>query len=250
MVCVKCGTENPDGAKYCSNCNAVLFQAAPTGLPNASTLDLEEMVDYPVPETHYQSPILQHLAWSIHEFIEEEGELEPILEAYEGFREIFEGFRSEIPSLKDYQYQEQGKWDDDPIPTQIKYLVSKAEELYEQGEKEFEAYFEQIEKYEEEIERLEESDDDSVEEPDFPDPGAMVTATKRWLNCNDNICLVFEFLVGRSRAFNEMADELEADLAALDAMPDDEPEEGEGEAQAPAEPAPQPTGPTDSSDLG
>lgn len=276
MVCVKCGSENPAGAKYCGSCNAMLFQAAPTGLPNASTLDLEEMVDYPVPETHYQSPILQHLAWSVHEFIEEEGDLEPVLEAYEAFREVFEGFRSEIPGLKDYQYREQGKWEDDPIPSQIKYLISKAEEFYAEGEAGFEKYFEQLDAFdeaqaaldeeefddedvgEEEGEEIEEGeapedseDEGALEEAEFPDPEPIIEATKKWLYCNDNICLVFEFLVGRARAFNEMADELAAELENVEVVSEEEfHAEEAGETPAPEpEPEVEHVAPADSSDL-
>ena len=89
MLCVQCGTDNPDGTKFCVSCNAVLPMQP---LASSSSMDIAENVEYLVPEAHYQSPVLQQLAWTVHDFIEEEAELEPVIEAYEAFREIFEGF--------------------------------------------------------------------------------------------------------------------------------------------------------------
>lgn len=191
MLCVQCGTDNPEGGKYCISCSALLLHAAPTGDPSASSLDIEEDVEYPVPEAHYQSPVLQHLAWCVHEFIEEEGEFEPILEAYEAFREIFEGFKSEIPKIHDLCYSQQGMLEGDVMPSQIKYTVSKAETLYSEGETIFEDYFDTVE-------ALHEDDD-------FPDPQPLIEATRKWLGCNDSVCITYDFLVGRHKALDELS---------------------------------------------
>ena len=80
MLCVQCGTDNPDGTKFCVSCNAVLPMQP---LASSSSMDIAENVEYLVPEAHYQSPVLQQLAWTVHDFIEEEAELEPVIEAYE-----------------------------------------------------------------------------------------------------------------------------------------------------------------------
>ncbi len=203
MFCIQCGTVNDDRSKYCLSCNAILIQPAPEGLPESSTLNLQEEVEYPVPETHYQAPILQQLAWSIHDFLEEDGDLELIVEAYEAYREIFEGFRVELPGLKEYSYSQEGKLEDDPVPSQIRYLVTKAEELYAEGESLFEGYFDLVESL--------------GEDEDFPDPEPLMKATKCWLSCNDNICISFDFLVGRTEAFREMLQEIEETLAVAPA---------------------------------
>lgn len=198
MLCIQCGTDNVEGAKYCISCNAVLLTVAPTGNPGQSQFDLDEMVSYPVPETHYQSPILQQLAWSVHEFIEEEAELEPVIEAYEAFREIFDGFKLEIPKLEEICYSQQGVLEDDPMPNQIKYMVAQAETLFHEGEALFEGFLDKLE--------------DLEEEDPFPDPQPLVEGTKKWLACNDSVCIAFDFLVGRSQAFSEMMTEIHEEL--------------------------------------
>jgi len=234
MFCIQCGTENPEGSKYCVSCSAVMPLAAPTGNPAASNLDIEEMVEYPIPETHYQSPVLQQLAWTVHEFMEEEGELEPVVEAYEAFREIFDGFKQEIPKLKELCYNQQGVLDDDVMPSQIKYMVTQAETLFQEGEALFEKYLDSLEEL--------------GEEDDFPDPQPLVEGTKKWLACNDSVCITFDFLVGRQRAF----DELIVDLDEIQKEQEYEAKHGKKESPEPAaeeEPAAPPLVPSDSTDL-
>lgn len=212
MLCIQCGTDNPDGSRYCVSCNALLLQVAPTGDPAASNLDIEEEVDYPVPEAHYQSPILQHLAWCVHDFVEEEGEFEPIIEAYEAFREIFDGFKLELPKIKELCYSQQGMLEGDVMPSQIKYTVAKAETLYSEGEALFEKYFDAVDAL----------DDDD----DFPDPEPLIEATRKWLGCNDSVCITYDFLVGRHKALDEMAveyDEIRKEKEAQEAADGSEP---------------------------
>lgn len=211
MVCVQCGTENPEGAKYCSKCSAMLFQAAPTGLPSSSSMDLDENLNYPVAHTHYQSPILEQLAWAVHEFAEEEGELEPIIETYEAFREIYEGFRREIPGLEDLYYSSTGLIEGDPTPKYIKYLLHRSIEAYGAGEAHFEAYLEALERI--------------GEDEEFPDPEPLKEGTRAWLNCNDNICMTFELLTGQVQALTEILDDYDAWVA--DGGEDDDGDAGE-----------------------
>ena len=199
MVCVQCGTENAEHAKYCSKCNALLFQVAPEGLPVSSSIDLDEEIEYPVAAAHYQSPILENLAWAVHEFVEEEGDLEPVIEAYEAFREIYEGFRKEIPVLQELHYSSEGFIEGDPTPKYIKYLLTRSVEAYAEGEAYFEGYLESLEAL--------------GEEEDFPDPKPLMEGTKSWLNCNDNICMTFELLTGQMHALTMLLDEYEEVLA-------------------------------------
>ena len=202
MLCIQCGTDNGEGAKYCVSCNALMPVAAPVGNPGQSELDIEEMVDYPIPETHYQSPVLQQLAWTVHEFIEEEAELEPVIEAYEAFREIFDGFKLEIPRLKEICYSQQGVLEDDPMPSQIKYMVTQAETLFTEGEDLFEGYLDALEAL--------------AEDDPFPDPQPLIDGTKKWLQCNDSVCIAFDFLVGRTKALTEMIEEIDDELKDVD----------------------------------
>jgi hypothetical protein len=200
MVCVQCGAENAEHAKYCSKCSALLFQAAPQGLPPTSSLDLDEEIEYPVATAHYQSPILENLAWAVHEFAEEEGELEPVVEAYEAFREIYEGFRKEIPVLQELHYSSEGFIEGDPTPKYVKYLLNRSIEHYTQGEAYFESYLESLESL--------------AEDEDFPAPKPLMDGTKSWLHCNDSICMTFELLTGQMQALTMLLDDYEQRVAA------------------------------------
>lgn len=200
MHCIQCGTDNAEGVKYCISCNAMMPVAAPVGNPEQSNINIDETVNYLVPETNYQSPILQHLAWSVHEFIEEEAEFEPVVEAYEAFREIFEGFKEEIPKLEDLCYSQQGALPDDPVPSQMRYLMNNAESLFTDGETLFETY----------LESLEELDD---EEP-FPEPEPLIEGTKKWIACNNNVCMVFDLLVERTQLLDELIEEFQEEMEA------------------------------------
>lgn len=216
MVCIQCGTENSEHAKYCSKCSAILFQVAPEGLPPSSSIDLDEDIEYPVAQAHYQSPILEQLAWAVHEFAEEEGELEPVIEAYEAFREIYEGFRTEIPVLQDLHYSSQGFIEGDPTPKYLKYLLGRSIEYYAEGETHFEGY----------LERLEEL----AEDEDFPDPKPLMDGTKSWLNCNDNICMTFELLTGQMQALTMLLDDYDERVARGEDVSGDDDASDEGEA--------------------
>ena len=272
MLCIQCGTDNPEGAKYCLSCNAMILQAAPTGNPSSSTLDINEDFVNPVPDTHYQSPVLQHLAWTIHEFMEEGGELEHVIEAYEAFREIFEGFKSEIPKIEDLCYSQQGVIIDDEIPDQIKYMITQAQTLYTEGEALFEAYFDSIEEMEvadeklgtdvdEELEAPEVSDDapeedveaqdddleegehdfDEPEHIEYPDPQPLVQGIQKWLDCNDRVCVTYEFLVARQEELEQLVEDYQFIMDEQDAgrnpVPEDE-EEGAGPGAVASPPPP------------
>ncbi len=199
MICVRCGTDNPDHAKYCTKCSAMLLQAAPEGLPQTSSIDLDEEIEYPVAQYHYQSPILEQLAWAVHEFVEEEGELEPVVEAYEAFREIYEGFRKEIPVLQELHYSSDGFIEGDPTPKFVKYLLNRSIEAYSEGEALFEGYLEALERL--------------GEDEDFPDPQPLMDGTKSWLSCNDNICMTFELLTGQNQALTMLLDDYDERVA-------------------------------------
>lgn len=195
----------------------MLLQAAPEGLPPTSTIDLDEEIEYPVAQYHYQSPILEQLAWAVHEFAEEEGELEPVVEAYEAFREIYEGFRKEIPVLQELHYSSEGFIEGDPTPKFVKYLLNRSIEYYGEGETHFEGYLEALERL---------GDDD-----DFPDPQPLMEGTKSWLNCNDNICMTFELLTGQNQALTMLLDDYDERVArGEDVTGSDSGEEADEEA--------------------
>jgi hypothetical protein len=199
MVCVQCGTENSEHSKYCSKCSALLFQVAPEGLPVSSSIDLDEEIEYPVAQYHYQSPVLESLAWAVHEFAEEDGELEPVIEAYEAFREIYEGFRKEIPVLEELHYSSDGMIEGDPTPKYVKYLLGRSIEYYAEGEAYFESYLNGLE--------------DLAEDAEFPDPKPLMDGTKSWLSCNDNICMTFELLTGQMQALTTLLDDYDGRVA-------------------------------------
>lgn len=213
MVCVQCGTENSEGAKYCSSCSALLFQAAPDGLPTSSALDIGESLPMPAVTTHYQSPLLESLAWAVHEFAEEEGDLEPVVETYEAYREVYEAFSQEIPALQELRYCCETFFDDDPESKYIKFLLDRAIEFYKKGESLFEGY----------LESLESLGDDEA----FPDAEPLKEGTRAWLDCNDNICMTFELLTAQKKACDDIVEDYQERLAAGLIKPDgDAVEEG------------------------
>lgn len=191
MLCIKCGHDSPEGSKYCEKCNALLPQQAPTGIPGAeSSLDLSELVDYPVPETHYRSPVLEALAWAVQAVIDGEGDLDPVIENYEAFVEVFDHTREELPMAKEVFYSQRGVIEGDPFPTQLNYLITKAEEFFDAGQAKMETFFNNFEKDEAEAEEL-------------------ISAVASLLQCNDQMCMAIEILSGRVDAFNETIKEFQ-----------------------------------------
>ena len=235
MLCVQCGTDNPDGTKFCVSCNAVLPMQP---MASSSSMDIAENVEYLVPEAHNQSPVLQQLAWTVHDFIEEEAELEPVIEAYEAFREIFEGFKEEIPKIRDICLSQQGVLDEDMVPAQLKFLIDRAEELYAEGEQQFEGWLDKLE--------------DLEEDEDFPDPQALIEGTKKWLSCNDMICMTFDILMGREKDLKELAEDIET-LIKIKTKEEADAARAEKAGETPsvqsAEAAAPPLIPSDSTDL-
>lgn len=218
MICVQCGTENVEQAKYCSKCSALLFQVAPEGVPTSS-LDLGESIALPQLESHYQSPLLESLAWAVHEFIEEEGEFEPIVEAYEAYREVYDKFEKELPQLQELRYATEVALEGDPGPKYMKFLLDRAVEYYHKGESLFESYLELLEGLE---------DDEG-----FPDPEPLKDGTRAWVDCNDNICMAYELLEGQMKEVDFLAAELEQILqeeASDDDSEDDAEDEPDGDS--------------------
>lgn len=234
MLCVQCGTDNPGGTKFCVSCNAVMPMQAPT---SSASMDIAENVKYLVPDSHYQSPVLQTLAWAVHDFIEG-AELEPVLEAYEAFREIFDGFKDEIPKIRDICLSQQGVLEGDMVPAQLKFLIDRAEELYAEGERLFEGWLDSLEdlegdeqddeqseqgqEFEEELpdedefDDEEEFDEEHLDGQEFPDPQPLIDGTKKWLDCNDMICMTFDILVGREQDLKELSEDIETMIKIKD----------------------------------
>lgn len=226
-TCFKCGTENNAGAKYCGSCNALLPKQAPTGIPNKSVMDINEQVEYPRPEAHYKSPFLEHLAWAVHDFLEEGAEIEPVVEGYEAYKELFEQFQEQYPSLRERSYEHKQLIPGDPFPSQFNYYLVQTETHYAAGKESFEKYFdefeafldtqeeldaqlpaedadpEEIELSPEEIEKLHQQ----LEELEPPSPEVLIRGVKSWLECNDHVCMALEALAGWVDGFKPIAEE-------------------------------------------
>ena len=234
ITCFKCGHENDPSLKYCEKCNALLPKQAPTGIPSTSTMDLAEEIDYPRPEGHYQSPFLEHLAWAVHDFLEENGEIEPVFEGYEAYQELFENFRAAYPQYRETTYGHKSLLPDDPFPSKFNYLLATAENFYEAGKTKFEGYFEQLEAFLDKQEDLEKqlaeeeealADDEldgeaepsptqiALEELEPPESEPLVGGVRDWLECNDHVCMALEALTGWLDGFQPMADQFEQELA-------------------------------------
>src|SRR5664279_2416157 len=100
-ACFRCNTENPGSTRFCKSCGAVMPQMAPTGLPDQSSLDVDENTQYLSPTEHYAADELLNLAWAANDFLEEGDDLEPFLEAYELVKNKFVSYiQDNMPQMQ------------------------------------------------------------------------------------------------------------------------------------------------------
>lgn len=220
-TCFKCGTDNEAGLKYCGNCNALLPKQAPTGIPNKSTMDLNESIEYPRPDSHYKSPYLEQLAWAVHDFLEEGAEIEAVVEGFEAYKELFENFQKNYPELRERSYENRSLMPKDPFPSQFNYYLLQTETFYGRGKENFESYFDQFEEFldkQEELEALlpQEGEEETaegaaiqkrMEELQPPPPELLIVGVRAWLECNDNVCMALEALAGWLDALQPLYEE-------------------------------------------
>lgn len=133
--CVKCGTDNTAGQKYCSQCGAVIPQMAPTGDPTVrSGLDLDENTEYLTPTSRYSNEELSNMAWAAHDWLVEGAELEPFIESYQVVKQNFLNFQgNELHTMEELLSNERQVYPDDPYPKQMTYLLRKGVQHYEEG---------------------------------------------------------------------------------------------------------------------
>ncbi len=210
-TCVMCGHDNPEGAKYCSNCSAVLPKAAPTGQPK-SRLNVGELLDVPKLETHFYSPSLVAMAWSVEALLEGEGTIDEVLEAYEFFVETFENTQAEFPQVREIFYQERAAFPDDPFPDQLNYLITKSEECFNKGREAMENFMLAFEEEE-------------------GDPEQLCQAVQLLLHANDNLFSCLHILHGRIEGFKPVLEEMQAELERKGLLKDGKPVLPESEAQ-------------------
>ncbi len=132
IACFKCGHENPDGQKFCT-CGALLPQMAPSG-SGGSSLDLDEDTDYIKPTEHFPSAEMLAMAWALHDFLEEEGELEPFLEVYDGVKARLENYNKNLHQESlEFITNDRNIDPEDTYPKQIQYLIVRGSQLSEEG---------------------------------------------------------------------------------------------------------------------
>ncbi|MDQ7823591.1 MAG: zinc ribbon domain-containing protein [Candidatus Eremiobacteraeota bacterium] len=140
MLCVKCGTINPPGTKYCESCNAVIIAGA-SGEAPAAVVDVEEGQAYLSPEKNYDCPWFAELVFIIHLYLKDEADIEEVLDVYESILKYYEGFNSaEIPGFMG----ELDKWRHDELgreySRQMTYLITKGFQLIGEGLQEMKAF--------------------------------------------------------------------------------------------------------------
>lgn len=133
IACIKCGQDNDDGVKFCSKCGAMLPQMAPSGQAGG-TLDFDEDTEYIKPTEHFPSTEMLNLAWSLHDFLEEGGELEPFLEQYEVIKGRLESYNNNLhQETLEHINNDRNSDPDDPYPKQVQYLVVRGSSLASEG---------------------------------------------------------------------------------------------------------------------
>jgi hypothetical protein len=106
---------------------------APTGSAGSS-LDLDEDTDYIKPTEHFPSAEMLAMAWALHDFLEEEGELEPFLEVYDGVKARLENYNKNLHQESlEFITNDRNIDPDDTYPKQIQYLIVRGSQLSEEG---------------------------------------------------------------------------------------------------------------------
>lgn len=189
--CFKCSADNVSGSKYCVACGALLPQMAPTGAPNASSMDLDEKTQYLTPQHHYPSEELLNLAWTANDFIEGEApDLDNFLDAYESVKHRFETYRANaMDGFLDSIADDRAREPEDPYPKQLGYLHTKAVSLYEEGIAIIEAFL------------------DAFENDDF-DTEQLKNGVVKMVMANDHFCLAFELVQARITVIQNNLNEL------------------------------------------
>ncbi|MBI3927310.1 MAG: zinc ribbon domain-containing protein [Armatimonadetes bacterium] len=227
MLCVACGQDNPDGSKYCAKCNALLPQMAPTGPPGGeSLLELDENTEYPRPVGRYVSEVMHALTWAAHEFLEEDGELEPLLDSVDEVRQRFTEFKESIPTILENLADQQANLPEDPYPKQMRYLNTRGVQLYEEGLTLVDRFLTDL-------------------EGDSAEAETLVDGINKILDGNDHLCLCIELTAIRVHVIQRELEKIEVE--------ENKAELAEAMAATGGEGAPQdePTAvPVDSTDVG
>lgn len=197
IACFKCGQENDDGAKYCK-CGVLLPQMAPTSHQSGS-LDVDEDTEYVKPTEHFPSAEMLNLAWSLHDFLEEGGELDPFLEVYEIIKARFENYNQNLHK-ESLEFIENDRNIDpsDDYPKQIQYLIVRASALAEEGIAAVERFLDGL-------------DQDKIE------ADAGKEGVTKLVQANDHFLLALHMSLVRSEAIAEAAKLRGLDLTNPDA---------------------------------
>lgn len=133
MLCVKCGHDNPSGAKYCGKCNAMMIQTAPEST-TSSIIDVEEGMDYLSPQKNYDCQWLSDFAEVVNKYLNQEVEHSEVKRVYGNVKRIYESFdNQELPDflneLDGWRNTELGK----EYSRQMTYLLTKGFQLMGEG---------------------------------------------------------------------------------------------------------------------
>lgn len=133
MMCVKCGTTNPPGTKYCEKCNAMIFSTASESSAS-SVVDVEEGQEYLTPEKDYECNWLAELMYITKVYLEGEADMEEVIDVYESLLELHAHY--EDKELPDF-LNELDSWRHDPLgkeySRQMTYLLTKGFQLMGEG---------------------------------------------------------------------------------------------------------------------
>lgn len=141
MLCPRCSTVNPDQARYCSQCQAVLPRLPGSGLP--SGVPLKEGVEYPEPTHHYETEQLVELHELVEAVLDGEDAFEQLEEHLEQMAHNYQRFETEhVRPMQELLQRESHRLPEDDYNTQLSYVLKTGMAKFHEGKNMFRRFFE------------------------------------------------------------------------------------------------------------
>jgi hypothetical protein len=131
MLCVRCGSTNPNHEKTCGNCGAVL----PRNLgqtEGSSVLDLQDGRSYAAPDKSYPNAALDALEDTIDGFLEGKLDQQAVLAQIDQLEALFGSLLACLPDTLE-AIEQQKEADPDDLPHHIGYLVQMGTSFFNDG---------------------------------------------------------------------------------------------------------------------
>lgn len=131
--CLKCGVENPQRARYCIKCSALLPKILAVDV-EPRTLGVDDKVEYIHPTVHYETEALKELNALAMLALEGEEVFEELDEHVQALAESYATFEEDhVRPFLDALRADAVDNPDDPLPHQLSYALETGSTLFDQG---------------------------------------------------------------------------------------------------------------------